>query len=199
MNYLPTLKQQCVGIMDNPSGKMAEFDRDPKGLNKHLAVSIWSVFICKRPFIQCYNYPIYQLELLDYCYIFQVSWEDIIGEPQGSHSPECVWNCSRECFKCTQSCCYTIMSSLSAPCIAFGLACNFACLAFNVSMRYLMLSKTTKTNTAIIVSILYKTLILFIYVANMGYGSCSEHVEDHLRGYSVFLPGYIGKLLCPLY
>merc|ERR1711976_804042 len=60
----------------------------------------------------------------------QVLWDDIIGEPEGIKSTQCAWNCSYKCFRGTRNCCYILLTTLFAPCLAFCSAVNFACLAF---------------------------------------------------------------------
>lgn len=62
----------------------------------------------------------------------QVMWDDIIGEPEGIKSTQCAWNCSYKCFRGTKNCCYILLTTLFAPCLAFCSALNFACLAFQV-------------------------------------------------------------------
>jgi hypothetical protein len=59
-------------------------------------------------------------------------WDDVIGEPEGLRSPACAWNCSYKCFRGTKNCCYLLLVSVFAPCLAFCSAINFACLAFQV-------------------------------------------------------------------
>ena len=59
-------------------------------------------------------------------------WDDVIGEPEGIRSTECAWNCSYKCFRGTKNCCYLLLATLFAPCLAFCSAINFACLAFQV-------------------------------------------------------------------
>merc|ERR1712154_570267 len=60
----------------------------------------------------------------------QVMWDDIIGEPEGIKSTQCAWNCSYKCFRGTTRCCYFLLTTLFAPCLAFCSAINFASLAF---------------------------------------------------------------------
>ncbi|XP_017772876.1 PREDICTED: caveolin-3-like [Nicrophorus vespilloides] len=60
----------------------------------------------------------------------QVSWEDVIGEPDTTRSPECAWRISNQCFVVSRNCCYIFMSVIIAPCAALCLGCSFACLAF---------------------------------------------------------------------
>ena len=69
----------------------------------------------------------------------QVMWDDIIGEPEGLKSTQCAWNCSYKCFRGTRNCCYILLTTFFAPCLAFCSAINFACLAFQVSKAALAL------------------------------------------------------------
>ena len=64
-------------------------------------------------------------------------WDDVIGEPEGIRSTDCAWNCSYKCFRGTKNCCYILLTTLFAPCLAFCAAINFACLAFQVSFSRL--------------------------------------------------------------
>ena len=64
-------------------------------------------------------------------------WDDVIGEPEGIRSTECAWNCSYKCFRGTKNCCYLLLATLFAPCLAFCSAINFACLAFQVGSNVL--------------------------------------------------------------
>merc|ERR1712226_1233337 len=40
----------------------------------------------------------------------RVTFEDVLAEPEGIHSPACVWSNSYKCFNCCKSLCYTIMT-----------------------------------------------------------------------------------------
>lgn len=62
-------------------------------------------------------------------------WDDVFGEPEGIRSTDCAWNCSYKCFKGTKGCCYLLLTTFFAPCLAFCSAINFACLAFQVSQK----------------------------------------------------------------
>ncbi len=66
-------------------------------------------------------------------------WDDVIGEPEGIRSPACAWNCSYKCFRGTKNCCYLLLTTIFAPCLAFCSAINFACLAFQVRVRIYLL------------------------------------------------------------
>ena len=63
-------------------------------------------------------------------------WDDIVGEPEGLRSTTCAWNCSYKCFCGTKNCCYILLTTLFAPCLAFCSAINFACLAFQVGTKF---------------------------------------------------------------
>ncbi|XP_033219657.1 caveolin-3-like isoform X2 [Belonocnema kinseyi] len=60
----------------------------------------------------------------------QVTWEDVIGEPDGIRSPECAWRLSGQCFRLSRGCCYIFLSVLVAPLVALFMGLTFACLAF---------------------------------------------------------------------
>merc|ERR1711956_30617 len=49
----------------------------------------------------------------------KVTFEDILAEPEGGHSIDCVWANSYKCFNCCKNICYMIMT----PC--------FKCLELN--------------------------------------------------------------------
>ncbi|XP_014208385.1 caveolin-3-like [Copidosoma floridanum] len=60
----------------------------------------------------------------------QVSWDDVIGEPDGIKSPECAWRLSNYCFRLSRNFCYILLSVVVAPVFALLLGLTFACLAF---------------------------------------------------------------------
>ncbi|XP_043466769.1 caveolin-3-like isoform X1 [Leptopilina heterotoma] len=60
----------------------------------------------------------------------QVTWDDIIGEPEGIRSPECAWRLSGHCFRLSRGFWYILLSVLIAPLIALCLGITFACLTF---------------------------------------------------------------------
>ncbi|OWF35037.1 caveolin-1-like [Mizuhopecten yessoensis] len=61
----------------------------------------------------------------------QVAFEDVLGEPESSHSIDCVWTNSHKCFTCGKNCCYKFMSTLCGLCIALYWGCEFAMITFN--------------------------------------------------------------------
>lgn len=60
----------------------------------------------------------------------KVQFEDVLGEPEGIHSIDCVWKLSYSCFSFWQSCCYKICTLLCGIFIAMELGCEFAQIAF---------------------------------------------------------------------
>merc|ERR1712241_545603 len=60
----------------------------------------------------------------------RVTFEDVLAEPEGIHSMNCVWSNSYKCFNCCKSLCYTIMTLCCGICIAAEWGCEFAEIAF---------------------------------------------------------------------
>ena len=58
------------------------WERDPNRINPHLQVILCIMFV------NSYD-----------CFINQVMWDDLIGEPEGVRSLDCTWNCSKTCFQ----------------------------------------------------------------------------------------------------
>ncbi|KAK7496223.1 hypothetical protein BaRGS_00012633 [Batillaria attramentaria] len=61
----------------------------------------------------------------------QVAFEDIIAEPDGAHSPDCVWKLAHTCFSCSRNVCYSIAAIFCGCPLAICWGCEFAGLAFN--------------------------------------------------------------------
>lgn len=75
------------------------------------------------------------------CFLFnlnfhQITWDDVIGEPDGIKSPECAWRLSALCFRFSRNGCYVLLSVIVAPIVALFLGITFACLAFEVSFLF---------------------------------------------------------------
>ncbi|XP_033745494.1 caveolin-1-like [Pecten maximus] len=62
----------------------------------------------------------------------QVAFDDVIAEPEGAHSIDCVWKNSYWCFNCGKNCCYKFMTFLCGICIALYWGCEFAMIAFDM-------------------------------------------------------------------
>ncbi len=61
---------------------------------------------------------------------FQVSFEEVLGEPDHTHSIDCVWKCSYKCFNLWKNLCYTLATLLCGICFATFWGCEFAEVAF---------------------------------------------------------------------
>ena len=46
----------------------------------------------------------------------QVEFDDVLGEPAGTHSKDCVWRNSYKCFTCGKNNAYKILSLLCGIC-----------------------------------------------------------------------------------
>uniref|UniRef100_T1J0E9 Caveolin n=1 Tax=Strigamia maritima TaxID=126957 RepID=T1J0E9_STRMM len=60
----------------------------------------------------------------------QLLWDDIVAEPEGIRSLDCVWRSAFKVYKCSMDCCYGFLTILFSIPIAFCIGINFACLAF---------------------------------------------------------------------
>lgn len=57
-------------------------------------------------------------------------FEDVLGEPEGAHSIDCVWNLSYKCFNGGKNCCYKLLTTLCGLCIGLQWGCTFAQITF---------------------------------------------------------------------
>ena len=60
----------------------------------------------------------------------QVAFEDVLAEPEGIRSMDCVWSNSYTCFNCWKNLCYMINTLFCGICIAMEWGCEFAHIAF---------------------------------------------------------------------
>ncbi|XP_022334719.1 caveolin-1-like [Crassostrea virginica] len=60
----------------------------------------------------------------------KVQFEDILAEPEGVRSLDCVWKLSYKCFSCWKTLCYVIMTTLCGICLAAEWGCQFSYIAF---------------------------------------------------------------------
>ncbi|XP_060078227.1 caveolin-1-like [Ylistrum balloti] len=60
----------------------------------------------------------------------KVAFEDVLAEPDGIHSCDCVWKASYCCFNCGKNCAYRCMTCLCGLCISLYWGCEFAFIAF---------------------------------------------------------------------
>merc|ERR1712170_34937 len=59
----------------------------------------------------------------------KVVFEEVLGEPEGVRSIDCVWRNSYACFNGTLNICYKILTVLCGIPLAFCWGCEFACTA----------------------------------------------------------------------
>ncbi|GIX73738.1 caveolin-1 [Caerostris extrusa] len=59
-----------------------------------------------------------------------VEFDDVIAEPEGTYSVDCVWKSSNRLFTCSKNCCYKTLTLICGLPIAFISGCSFACLSF---------------------------------------------------------------------
>ncbi|KAF6029501.1 CAV1 [Bugula neritina] len=55
-----------------------------------------------------------------------VAFEDIFGEPDGVHSPDCAYKCGFMCYEGAKSICYKIITVLCTWLYGFCWGCQFA-------------------------------------------------------------------------
>ncbi|KAK3585874.1 hypothetical protein CHS0354_038406 [Potamilus streckersoni] len=57
-------------------------------------------------------------------------FEDVLAEPESTHSIDCVWKLSFTCFNFWKNICYKIQTILCGICIAAEWGCEFAYISF---------------------------------------------------------------------
>ncbi|KAH3892479.1 hypothetical protein DPMN_016597 [Dreissena polymorpha] len=60
----------------------------------------------------------------------QVAFEDVLGEPEGIRSIDCVWKMAFTCFECWKGLCYKLATLLCGCCIAACWGVDFATISF---------------------------------------------------------------------
>ncbi|KAK7496229.1 hypothetical protein BaRGS_00012639 [Batillaria attramentaria] len=60
----------------------------------------------------------------------KVAFEDVLAEPEGAHSIDCVWRNSYKCFNCSKGCCYNVLAILCGIPLALCWGCEFAVITF---------------------------------------------------------------------
>ena len=63
-------------------------------------------------------------------YYLQCQFEDVLAEPEGTHSIDCVWKLSYTCFNLWKSLCYKLATLFYGICIAAEWGCEFAYISF---------------------------------------------------------------------
>lgn len=62
--------------------------------------------------------------------LFQVDFDDILAEADGTHSIDCVWSVSYKCYRCSKNCCYNMCTLIMGIFIAFFWGMQFAYVTF---------------------------------------------------------------------
>ena len=65
-------------------------------------------------------------------HFIQVEFDDVLAEPSGTHSKDCVWKNSYKCFTCGKNNAYSILTLLCGIISALSWGCTFGCLAFEI-------------------------------------------------------------------
>ncbi|BFZ08381.1 hypothetical protein BsWGS_11420 [Bradybaena similaris] len=60
----------------------------------------------------------------------KVHFDEVLAEPDGAHSIDCVWGASYTCFTCCKNCYYKFLTVLFGIPIAFCWGWEFACITF---------------------------------------------------------------------
>ncbi|RUS68804.1 hypothetical protein EGW08_023433 [Elysia chlorotica] len=60
----------------------------------------------------------------------KVCFEDVLAEPEGAHSFDCVWANSYRCFECCKNCWYKLLTLFFGICIAMYWGYEFAVITF---------------------------------------------------------------------
>lgn len=72
----------------------------------------------------------FQVTLLEESCLLQVAFEDVFGEPDGAHSPDCAWKCGFKCYEGGKNCCYKCITVCCTWLFGLCWGCEFACLTF---------------------------------------------------------------------
>ncbi|KAK6175092.1 hypothetical protein SNE40_013626 [Patella caerulea] len=60
----------------------------------------------------------------------KVNFDDVLGEPEGAHSADCVWRTSYLCFNGGKNCCYMFLTFICGLPLALCWGCEFAMITF---------------------------------------------------------------------
>ena len=92
----------------------------------------------------------------------QVEFEDVLAEPEGAHSADCVWTNSKKCFDCGFKFYYKLMTYCCGICIALQWGCTFGQIAFMAVWIYtpfMRLLSITLTPIRKLISIYLSTFV----------------------------------------
>ena len=97
----------------------------------------------------------------------KVRFDEVLAEPEGVRSIDCVWRNAATCFNCTLGCCYKLLTTLCGLPMAFCWGCEFACLAFCHVWYYTPCIKAYTINLTA-----FRQLLRLIYETTVG--ACCE-------------------------
>lgn len=61
---------------------------------------------------------------------FKVMFEDLVGEPDQNHTPDCAYKCGFDCYNLCLGLCYKIIAILCTWCIGMCFGCAYAYTTF---------------------------------------------------------------------
>ncbi|KAF6029500.1 CAV1 [Bugula neritina] len=57
------------------------------------------------------------------------AFEEVFGEPENLHSPECAWKCGFQCYEGSRKCCYAFITAISTWCAGLTWGCCYAMMS----------------------------------------------------------------------
>ncbi|GAB6029123.1 hypothetical protein CHUAL_004901 [Chamberlinius hualienensis] len=83
----------------------------------------------------------------------QAQWHDLVAEPDGIRSANCIWKASYKLFRCSRCCCYNLLSGIFFIPISLLLGLRLACLSFQHIWCFTPLLKDLKMNCFLVRSV----------------------------------------------
>jgi len=108
----------------------------------------------------------------------QVEFDDVLAEPEGAHSMDCVWKNSACCFKNARNIVYKLFTLFCGCFIACGWGCTFGCLTIEMVWCYVPMLRYLHILTRPIrkiISIMLSTYVAPMFEA-MGMGLSRIHI-----------------------
>ena len=94
---------------------------------------MWENVRCDRIFVYYIRINTFVLAIQFFLLLFvlfQCQFEDVLAEPEGTHSIDCVWKLSYTCFNLWKNVCYKLATLCCGICIAAEWGCEFAYVSF---------------------------------------------------------------------
>ena len=132
----------------------------------------------------------------------QTTWEEIIGEPEGAHSADCIWRNGYSCFTGGKGLCYKILTFVCTLPLALCWGCHFACVIFchiwyvtpclhAFNMNFSCVSRLFRTVVRCCCDPCYESMALmftkiFIHKVNSdaGYESSEPEASNLMKGHT---------------